>query len=129
MHTKQFYRLRNVCAGHVLYRALVILVFISSSPSLPIINSTNIDSTNLAHFNMLITIRPWLECRHRHLNIRIKELATKPAKKLKKFFESRDQAGFEPMITAPPDQALVRSASRLAAAGYRFLPNLYTLNS
>ena len=23
MHTKQFYRLRNVCAGYVLYRALV----------------------------------------------------------------------------------------------------------
>ena len=30
-------------------------------------------------------IRPWLECWHRHLNIRIKEPATKPAKKFGKF--------------------------------------------
>ena len=30
MHTKQFYRLRNVHAGYVLYRALVDLVFVSN---------------------------------------------------------------------------------------------------
>ena len=27
-------------------------------------------------------LRPWLKCRHRHSNIRIKELANKPARKL-----------------------------------------------
>ena len=32
------------------------------------------------------------------------------------------------MITAPPAQAPVRSATQLAAAGFRCFPNLYTLS-
>ena len=58
-----------------------------------------------------------------------------PAKKLRKFSRVGKkkkkfipQAGFEPIITALPAQTPVHSATRLAAAGNRFLPNLYTLN-
>jgi hypothetical protein len=60
----------------------------------------------------------------------IKEPATKPAKKLRniskvgKKKKFKDQAGFEPMTTGTPTPALVRSATQLAAAKHRFLPNL-----
>ena len=38
------------------------------------------------------------------------------------------RAGFKLVITAPPVQALVRSATQLAAAGYCFLPDYRNLN-
>ena len=38
-----------------------------------------------------------------------------------------NQAGFEPMTTAPPALAIVCSATQLNAARHRFSPPLYTL--
>ena len=66
-------------------------------------------------------------------NFALRVPATKPAKNLEIFrkWEKKkefiDQTGFEPMTTVPPAQALVHLATLLAAAGCRFLPNLYTL--
>ena len=78
-------------------------------------------------------IRPWLECWHWHSNIRIKEPATKPTKTLRKVSKVGekilDLAGFEPIITAPLAQALIRSATLLAAAGYQFLAKFIHLAS